>query len=709
MAFSPDSQSLLTGDGPPDVANRGRARLWDVNTGKLLWASVPHPGWHIYGVAFSPDGRLVATAANDRHVRIFDAADGKAVGAPLENNDQVNVVAFSPDGRTVAAGMATVTAGKEGRNEIRLWDRRTGKPLGPDLPHDGGILALAFSPDGSTLASSSTDGVARLWTLPEGMPTGRPISAGGFHSVAFTPDGRVLLAGGFGNAVLQYDPATGRSAGPTLDAGKFIRAIAVHPSGRTVAIGAGLPISTNQGQPDFGEVQLWDRKSGRQLTAPLKHHTDRPDHLAFLPDGQTLLTTDGNKVRLWNAATGANLGHDFEAARNHITAMALSPDGKLLVIGDGEGAFQLWDLASRQSRADRVLAHRGAISAMAFSPDGKWCATGSWSKEARVWEVASGRPRGPLLKHNGFVNGVAFSPVDPILATSSEDQKLRLWDPSTGTPLGPPLELGSETFQLTFTPDGRTLAVTCLTHTMVFEVPAPQGKAKALSLWVEAITGRTLDEQEGVAPVGLEAWEARRRELIDQGVTPSSVSRPPDWETSHHLGSALAAEQAEDTFAALWHLDRVIAAQPEQPMAWSMKASLLAEAGRKAEARSALERTIEVVEDPGQVAQLASQLGTLEAEVGHWNQAGRALAKAVARDRDNMQLYYILDLSLLAAGDRAGLRRANDALITRFGTTTDPQLANAVAWPCVLGPDAVADCEAPVRLAQAAVSGGRKT
>ena len=285
--------------------------------------------------------------------------------------------------------------------------------------------------------------------------------------------------------------------------------------------------------------------------------------------------------------------------------------------------------------------HIGEQSApVAFSPDGKLCATGSWSKQARVWEVATGRPRGPLLKHNGFVSGVAFSPVDPILATSSQDQKVRLWDPSTGTPLGPPLELSGEGGPLAFAPDGRTLAVTCLSHTLVFEVPAPaQGKAGELSLWVEAITGRTLDEQEGVAPVGLEAWESRRRELIDQGATPRSMSRPPDWETSHHLGSALAAEQADDTSAALWHLNRLIAAQPEQPMAWSMKASLLAEAGSAS--RGPIRARAGDRGGRGSRATRAareSARGSLEAEVGHWSQASRAFEKAVACDRDNVQL-----------------------------------------------------------------------
>jgi WD40 repeat protein len=217
-----------------------------------------------------------------------------------------------------------------------------------------------------------------------------------------------------------------------------------------VAIGAGLSISTNESHPDYGEVQLWDRGEGRQLTAPLKHHTDRPDHLAFLPDGQTLLTADGKLVRLWHALTGANLGNDFEASKIAITAMALSPDGKLVLIGDSEGAFQIWDLASRIPKYNPVIAHRGAISAVAFSPHGDWCATGSQSKDARVWEVATGRPRGPMLKHNGAVNSVAFSPVDPIVATSSVDQMVRLWDPASGTPLESPLELREEVHRLAF-------------------------------------------------------------------------------------------------------------------------------------------------------------------------------------------------------------------------------------------------------------------
>jgi Flp pilus assembly protein TadD len=257
-----------------------------------------------------------------------------------------------------------------------------------------------------------------------------------------------------------------------------------------------------------------------------------------------------------------------------------------------------------------------------------------------------------------------------------------------------------------FTPDGRKLAVTCLSHVMVFEAPEPaQGKTDELALWVEAITGRTLDEQEGVAPVGLNEWESRYRELTKKNATPRSVARSPEWELSNHLGSALAAHRSGDTFAAIWHLDRVITAQPDHPIAWTLKALLLEDAGRKDEARTALDRAIDQLEDDDQIAQLAWRLGNLEAEVGHWSQASTAFNTSIARGRINSDTYYPLVLSLVAAGDLGGVRRANADMLARFGAATDPQLCNSVAWPCVLAADAVDDLETPVRLANLAVKG----
>jgi tetratricopeptide (TPR) repeat protein len=135
-----------------------------------------------------------------------------------------------------------------------------------------------------------------------------------------------------------------------------------------------------------------------------------------------------------------------------------------------------------------------------------------------------------------------------------------------------------------------------------------------------------------------------------------------------------------------------------------LKASLLEDAGRKDEARAALTRAIEVEEDRGQAAKLNERLGALEAELGHWSQASQALEKSVACNPDNADTYYHLGLSLKAAGDCAGLRRVNDELSARFGTASDPEICNSVAWTLILAEDAVSDPDLPVRLAETALN-----
>jgi uncharacterized protein HemY len=114
---------------------------------------------------------------------------------------------------------------------------------------------------------------------------------------------------------------------------------------------------------------------------------------------------------------------------------------------------------------------------------------------------------------------------------------------------------------------------------------------------------------------------------------------------------------------------------------------------------------VDVVEDRGHLADLAWRLGNLEAEVGHWSQASKAFETSIASGRSIAESFYFLALSRLAEGDSAGLRRGNSALLADLGTPNDPELCNSVAWSCVLAAEAVADVQAPVRLAQLAVDG----
>jgi WD40 repeat protein/tetratricopeptide (TPR) repeat protein len=640
LAFSPDGTRLATAGGTI-------VQFWDAMTARPANALPAHAAM-IAALAFSPDGTRLATASEDATAQLWDAATARRIGQPLRHRGWVKAVAFSPD------GMRLATASED--SAARLWDAITLEPVGCPLQHHSvRVNAVAFSPDGKLLATGDDDGTARLWDVA----TPRPISSSLLHpdrvrAVAFSPDGKLLATAGDDKMARLWDVATARPFGSPLVHQDKVHAVAFSPDGRLLATAG-----------DDKMARLWDTTTARPFGSPLMHE-DKIHALAFSHDGERLVTGgDDEMAQLWSVATRKGSGPPMNHKdRGMVRTVAFNRDGKLLATASGKTAW-LWD--TETARSIGALEHHDLVHGVAFSPDGRLLVTASGDKTARLWNVATQRQIGPPLLHGSWLSAVAFSPDGTLLATAS-DTSACLWDLATARQIGPPLQHRDWVSAVAFSPDGKLLATASGSTAWLWDVPTPVvNDPDRIVLWSQVITAMELNDNHVVQPLRGLDWEQRRDRLEKRGGLPSQFRRSLVSDRNWHDREATHGGQAGGWFAAHWHIDRMIAASPQDAS-----------------------------------ASLYGRRGLARARLGRWAAADADLEKAAART-DDLECWYAYALLRLHLGKTAGYRTICERVLKRLGEVDDAGKASWLSLICTVAPDAGADAALPVHLAESLV------
>jgi WD40 repeat protein len=453
VAFSPDGKRLAT-------AGKDRfVKIWDMENGHELLTYKGHTD-SVRCLTFNPQGTLIASAGDDADVRLWDPVSGKDVRTMKGKGTYVTSLVFSRDGKHVFAAADD--------KAVRIYEVQTGT-LKREITDFGLIVhKLAFSPDGAILAAGVGNGQIRLWEYPKLITNvtqpeywAKQDFAGPSRDIVFSPDNRTMARVG-DEGVKLYNT-------PLPDSPVFVNAhrllIQLPEPGNPYK----CAVFSKDGKTLFtggkdGVIRMWDPDTG-QPTGTFKGHTGEIRALVFNPAGTLLASGSADfTARLWPFDMVLQ-SRDFKGHGGAVWSAAFSPNGQRLVSASSDKTVRIWDTASGKV-LHLLEGHDGAVTVALFSPDGKTVLSGGSDKLLRLWDAANGKSLQLFKGHDGTITAVDFHPDGRRFASGGSDKQIRIWDlpVAQASPLVPPrkepriINTPSVITALAYTPDGKQLA-----------------------------------------------------------------------------------------------------------------------------------------------------------------------------------------------------------------------------------------------------------